>query len=171
MALAYDAARVTRDVDAVFKPHGIVLEEAREVADDLGLPYWWLNEQASVYISGKEDASKRRVFDHPGLRVMAASPAHVFAMKARAARTRDFDDLRLLAGVIGVDSADTALGICHGPGKVDIRARVMAIGLVRGGVSCVVLDERFDMRARFPKIGGATHPSLRKVPCPRCYLP
>jgi hypothetical protein len=28
MALAYDAARVTRDIDAVFKPHGIVLEEA-----------------------------------------------------------------------------------------------------------------------------------------------
>ena len=112
MALAYDAARVTRDVDAVFKPHGIVLEEARKVADDLGLPYWWLNEQASVYISGKEDASKRRVFDHPGLRVMAASAAHVFAMKARAARTRDIDDLRLLAGIIGVDSADTAVRIC-----------------------------------------------------------
>jgi hypothetical protein len=110
--LAYDAARVTRDVDAVFKPHGIVLEEARKVADDLGLPYWWLNEQASVYISGKEDASKRRVFDHPGLRVMAASPAHVFAMKARAARTRDIDDLRLLADIIGVDSAGTALRIC-----------------------------------------------------------
>ena len=31
-------------------------------------PPWWLNEQASVYISKKEDASKRRVFDHPGLR-------------------------------------------------------------------------------------------------------
>jgi len=112
MALAYDAARVTRDVDAVFKPRGIVLEEARKVADDLGLPYWWLNEQASVHISGKEDASKRRVFDHPGLRVMAASPTHVFAMKARAARTRDIDDLRLLAGIIGVDSAGTALRIC-----------------------------------------------------------
>jgi hypothetical protein len=112
MALAYDAARVTRDVDAVFKPHGIVLEEARKVADDLGLPYWWLNEQASAYISGKEDASKRRVFDHPGLRVMAASLAHVFALKARAARTRDIDDLRLLADIIGVDSADTALRIC-----------------------------------------------------------
>ena len=110
MALAYDAARVTRDVDAVFKPHGIVLEEARKVADDLGLPYWWLNEQASVYISGKEDASKRRVFDHPGLRVMAASPAHVFAMKARAARTRDIDDLRLLADIIGVDSPTRLCG-------------------------------------------------------------
>jgi hypothetical protein len=88
MALAYDAARVTRDVDAMFKPHGIVHEEAMQVATDLGLPRWWLNEQASTYISGKEDADKRRVFDHPGLRVMAASPRHIFAMKARAARTR-----------------------------------------------------------------------------------
>jgi hypothetical protein len=38
MALAYDATRVTRDVDAVFMPHGIVLEEARKVAEDLGYP-------------------------------------------------------------------------------------------------------------------------------------
>ena len=83
MALAYDAARVTRDVDALFKPHGIVHEEAMQVANDLGLPRWWLNEQASTYISGKDDTDKRRVFDHPGLRVMAASPRHIFAMKAR----------------------------------------------------------------------------------------
>ena len=50
MALAYDATRVTRDVDSLFVPHGVVLEEARNVAQDLGLPEWWLNEQASVYI-------------------------------------------------------------------------------------------------------------------------
>jgi hypothetical protein len=112
MALAYDATRVTRDVDATFVPHGIVIEEARHVADDLGLPPWWLNEQASVYISGKDDPGKRRVFDHPGLRVMAASPGHIFAMKALAARTRDVDDLRLLSAIIGVESADEALRIC-----------------------------------------------------------
>jgi hypothetical protein len=63
--LAYDATRVTRDIDATFVPHGVVIEEARRVADDLGLPYWWLNEQASIYISGKDDPGKRRVFDHP----------------------------------------------------------------------------------------------------------
>jgi hypothetical protein len=40
---------VTRDVDARFVPHGIVLEEARRVADNLGLPPWWLNEQATAY--------------------------------------------------------------------------------------------------------------------------
>jgi hypothetical protein len=66
MALAYDAQRVTRDVDAVFVPHGIVHEVAVKVADDLGLPRWWLNEQASVYVSGQDDPGKRRVFDHPG---------------------------------------------------------------------------------------------------------
>jgi predicted nucleotidyltransferase len=112
MALAYDAKRVTRDVDARFVPHGIVLEEARRVAEDLGLPPWWLNEQASVYISGKDDPGKRRVFDHRGLRVMAASPEHVFAMKALAARIRDIDDLRLLAGMAGVRSSADALRIC-----------------------------------------------------------
>src|SRR2546421_1666929 len=55
MAMAYDATRVTRDVDAMFVPHGVVLEESRAVADELGLPPWWLNEQASVYVSGKDD--------------------------------------------------------------------------------------------------------------------
>jgi hypothetical protein len=44
MALAYDATRVTRDVDSLFVPHGVVLEEARNVAQDLGLPMWWLND-------------------------------------------------------------------------------------------------------------------------------
>lgn len=36
MALAYDATRVTRDVDSLFVPHGIVLEEARNVAESPG---------------------------------------------------------------------------------------------------------------------------------------
>lgn len=43
MALAYDARRSTRDIDAVFQPHGIVLDEARAVAEELGLPQWWRN--------------------------------------------------------------------------------------------------------------------------------
>lgn len=109
MALAYDATRVTRDVDATFVPHGVVVEEARAVADELGLPPWWLNEQASMYVSGKDDTGRRRVFDHPGLRVMVASPQHIFAMKALAARTRDIDDLRSLAPLAGVESAADAL--------------------------------------------------------------
>ena len=74
MALAYDAERVTRDIDAVFAPHGIVHEEAAEVARELGLPHWWLNEQASAYVSNVPDGEKRSVFNHPGLRVAVTSP-------------------------------------------------------------------------------------------------
>lgn len=128
MALAYDAVRVTRDVDALFVPHGVVLEEARVVAEQLELPPWWLNEQASVYISGEPDPGKRQVFDHPGLRVMAASPEHVFAMKALAARTRDIDDLRHLATMVGITSSDEAVECCARffPGE-EVRPRALAV--------------------------------------------
>jgi predicted nucleotidyltransferase len=113
MALAYDANRVTRDVDATFVPHGVVIEEARNVAEVMGLPPWWLNEQASAYVSTQKDDGKREVFDHPGIRVMAASPEHVFAMKAFAARSRDEDDLRTLADLMGITTVDAALDLCE----------------------------------------------------------
>jgi predicted nucleotidyltransferase len=112
MALAYDANRVTRDVDATYVPHGVVLEEARNVAQAMGLPPWWLNEQASAYVSTQPDEGKREVFDHPGIRVMAASPEHVFAMKAFAARSRDEDDLRALAAIMDISTVQAALELC-----------------------------------------------------------
>jgi hypothetical protein len=97
MALAYDARRATRDIDAVFKPHGIVLEEARSVADELGLPAWWINEQASAYVTPGGDPSAPRVFDHPGLRV---------------ARRRDGDDIRFLIQRLNLTSVDQVLAVC-----------------------------------------------------------
>jgi hypothetical protein len=45
MSMVYDSRRATRDIDAVFQPHGVVLEEAHAVAEELGLPQRWLNEQ------------------------------------------------------------------------------------------------------------------------------
>lgn len=112
MVLAYDAQRATRDVDAIFQPHGIVLDEARNVAETLGFPQWWLNEQASVYVSGKTDPGKRNVFDHPGLRVAAASPEHMLAMKVLSGRPRDVDDIRLLLRELKVTRAEDAFTVC-----------------------------------------------------------
>jgi predicted nucleotidyltransferase len=113
MALAYNANRVTRDVDATFVPHGVVIEEARNVAEAMGLPPWWLNEQASTYVSTQRDDGRREVFDHPGIRVMAASAEHVFAKKAFAARSRDEDDLRTLANLLHTTTVDSTLGLCE----------------------------------------------------------
>lgn len=112
MALAYDARRATRDIDAVFLPHGIVLEEAHALADELGLPRWWLNEQASAYVAPGGDPQAPLSFDHPGLRVSTASPEHLLAMKAMAARRRDIDDLRLLVGRLGLTGPEQVLDVC-----------------------------------------------------------
>lgn len=112
MALAYDARRSTRDIDAVFQPHGVVLDEARAVAAELGLPQWWLNEQASAYVAPGGDINAPRVFDHPGLRVSAASPEHLLAMKVLAARRRDADDIRFLVKHLNLTTADDVLALC-----------------------------------------------------------
>ncbi|MGH8897957.1 MAG: DUF6036 family nucleotidyltransferase [Egibacteraceae bacterium] len=111
MVLAYGADRATRDVDAVFSPHGPVLEEARLVAEEVGLPPWWLHEQATVYLSRQQDAHAAAVFDHPYLRVQASSAEHLVAMKALAGRQHDLEDLRLLIDRLGLRSPDEVLRI------------------------------------------------------------
>jgi predicted nucleotidyltransferase len=113
MALAYDSRRATRDVDALFEPHGIVHDEALAVATELGLPRWWLNEQASSYVAPGGDPAASRVFDHPGLRVFAASPEHLLAMKAFAARPRDAEDIRQLIQVLGLHTVEEVLASVH----------------------------------------------------------
>jgi hypothetical protein len=113
MALAYDSRRATRDIDAVFQPHGVVVDEARTVAAELGLPQWWLNEQASAYVAPGDDVDAARVFDHPGLRVAAASPRHLLAMKVLAARRRDAEDIQVLVGHLGLTSVEQVLDVCR----------------------------------------------------------
>ncbi|MGF1647245.1 MAG: DUF6036 family nucleotidyltransferase [Kineosporiaceae bacterium] len=112
VALAYDGRRATRDIDAVFHPHGIVVDEARAVAAELGLPQWWLNEQASAYVARGGDPDAPRVFDHPGLRVSAASPRHLLAMKVLAARRRDAEDISLLVRHLGLATSGAVLALC-----------------------------------------------------------
>ena len=127
MAVAYDSRRTTRDIDALFVPHGIVLEEARAVAQEFDLPAWWLNDQASVYVSRDKDNGARTVFSHPGLRVQAASPQQLLAMKVLSARRRDVDDITLLVEHLGLTDPAEVLALCAKvfpgeplPGRVDV---------------------------------------------------
>lgn len=112
MAMAYDSRRATRDIDAIFEPQGIVVEEADRVARDLGLPPWWLNQQASVYAAADRDPGAPRVFDHPGLRVAAASAEHMLAMKVLAGRQRDVEDIAVLVSCLGLGTVADVLIIC-----------------------------------------------------------
>lgn len=111
MVLVFDERAATRDVDALFEPDGPMLEAAREVAVELGLPASWLNNQASSYVSGRTGRGTP-VYDHPNLRVLTTPPEHLLAMKVRAARAvRDANDLRMLLHSLDIHSLDQVIEI------------------------------------------------------------
>ena len=107
MVLAHNTRDATMDLDtAIRSQHGPVVAEARTVAAEMGLPPWWLNEQATSYLPARRDADATAVLDRPGLTVIAASPLHLLAMKARAARQGDIADILTLARLVRATSAD-----------------------------------------------------------------
>lgn len=109
MVLAHSAREATMDLDtAIRRHHGPVLAEARTVAEELGLPYWWLNEQATSYLPAGQDVQATVVLERPGLTVLAASPRHMLALKVRAARASDVADILVLARLVRATSAREA---------------------------------------------------------------
>lgn len=113
MALAWDARRSTRDVDALFETdrHGAFLEEVRAVAEELGLPRSWLNEQATMYAPADYRAQAGTVYDGTHLRVMSASARIVLAMKVAALRPSDIDDILTLVDRLELHTADQAVAL------------------------------------------------------------
>ena len=106
MALAYDSEKLTRDIDAsIIEGHGPVMEGVRDIARARKWPSTWLNEQATPYMPTVPDRHGNTVFDHPALKVVAASPEHMLAMKVRAARSSDATDARRLLARTGLSGA------------------------------------------------------------------
>ena len=111
MSIAYDSRRFTRDVDAVFVPAAEVRREAVAVANELGLGVDWLNDAVKGYIPGTDPAALP-VFEHPGLRVTAASARHLLGMKLLAARSDvDRDDIHTLAVRLGLRTVAEVLAV------------------------------------------------------------
>jgi hypothetical protein len=113
IALAFDERRATRDIDAVFEPKNLVYEAAATVADRLDLPPGWLNDAVKGFLEG-EDPAAAPVLDLPGLRVLAASPEILLALKVLAHRVgEDEEDVRLLAVELGLTSAEQVLALAE----------------------------------------------------------
>lgn len=110
MLLAHGSDRTTRDIDAsIDEGHGAVTRAIREVAQRRGWPTSWLNEQATAYMPPPDNRRGSVVYDHPALKVVAASKEHMLAMKARAARLSDAIDVRRLladCGIVSVERVD-----------------------------------------------------------------
>jgi hypothetical protein len=112
IAMAFDQRRSTRDIDAVFEPKMIIYEAAAQVADQLGLPVGWLNDAVKGFLVPDPEASP--VLEVPGLRCLAASPRILLALKVLAHRVgEDEDDVRLLAGALGIATAAEVLAVAE----------------------------------------------------------
>jgi hypothetical protein len=113
MILGYDARPATRDVDALWRPHGAVLKAAWAVADEMGLLRSWLNEQASSYLPSAPNWAGPTLFAGSALRVVAAEPELLLAMKVRAGRAVDLHDAHVLAAHLGLVRADEILELAE----------------------------------------------------------
>lgn len=113
IAMAFDARRATRDVDAIFEPKREVYAAADAVGAELGLPPGWLNDGVKGFVTGPDDGAATAL-EVPGLRVLVASPRILLAMKVLAHRIgEDDDDVRLLARELGLDDADAVLAVAE----------------------------------------------------------
>ncbi len=126
MALAYNSRRATRDVDGVFEPKQVVYDAAAVVGERRGVGAYWLNDAVKAYLHGP-DPQARPVFEGAGLRVDVASPEYLLAMKLRAARPEDVEDIRVLYAACGYDRAEPGLELAQDayPGQVPARAQFM----------------------------------------------
>ncbi len=107
MLMAFDGRAATSDLDARFTSTAGIIHDVHAVADEMGLPRWWLNEQGTSYLPRHDDPHSVPVFDHPNLRVGRVSDRHLLAMKVAASRrnTSDIADIALLARRLGLKSA------------------------------------------------------------------
>ncbi len=106
MALGFDDGRYTMDVDVLIREgHGPVVDAVRRIARRRGWPDTWLNEEAVPAMPRGRDGRARTVYGDRHLVVTAASAEHLLAMKVRAARVKDQEDIAFLARRLGLSSA------------------------------------------------------------------
>ena len=112
MILSYRRSRSTSDVDAlVIEERDSVLCAAREDARELGLSMDWLNDDVrNLYFSSSmsldADGPALALYDLPFLTVTGASASQLLAMKLRACRNEDLEDVRFLLRELGVKTME-----------------------------------------------------------------
>lgn len=129
MSLAFDRERTTRDVDArIAAGHHRLSEAVRAVGLRHGLPDTWLNEQATAWMPRADDARAQTLYESPYLTVTGASARHLLAMKLRAGREQDREDIAVLCKHLGLERREQAVWIYREvfPGEYpDFRGRAL----------------------------------------------
>ena len=145
--LQFDWRKTSIDVDARVVSvgnHGVIMDAVHQAAKRLGLPRSWLNENVTMYARcGERDTDRVFVGLYPsperfGLRVTAARPEYILAMKLRAleritSAERDFNDAVKLAIECGVTTLEEIRDVHRryfGNDELPVKAELQLANLV-----------------------------------------
>lgn len=113
MCLALDAREATRDIDALFRPAGVVREAARRVAAQAEVAEDWLNDAVKGFLGSRGEYEPFLDLDH--LKVFVARPTYLLAMKCAAMRLgeefHDIEDVRYLLRALNLTTVEEALAV------------------------------------------------------------
>lgn len=145
MILAFDARESTRDVDAVFVPKAEIYEEAAKIAEDMGLPASWLNDEVKGFVSLEGDVTTERMPQWENLRILRPTTRYLLAMKCMAARVAkydtagDKDDIIHLCKDLGIHAAEEVFNLVedyYSSSRIPVKTRYFIqeiIGEINGG--------------------------------------
>lgn len=116
--LVYGSRDLTKDVDAVIRQSEIGKTLTAKVADELGLPDDWLNDDVKQFLAEKESKRSLPEGDYgEGIRIAVPTAAYLLAMKLRACRppfpgyAGDYGDIRFLVRKMEIESVEEAEAI------------------------------------------------------------
>ncbi len=143
MVLAFNSRPATKDVDALFQPARTILEIARRVAIEHGLPTDWINDGVKGLVSDRHETTTGNLPQFPHLRLTMPVPEYLLAMKCMAARIvgttdepSDVADIVYLVRHLHLDSPKEVLdlvGQYYPANRIPVKTQCLVEGLFEEG--------------------------------------
>lgn len=111
MCLVHSARDMTKDIDALYEPKEEINRLVKKIADQEGLPEYWLNDAVKGFVT--ESAPVEEFMDLVGLKITVVAPEYLLSMKLMSARfgEMDADDVFFLMNKLNLKTEDDVYDI------------------------------------------------------------